>query len=228
VKGIAITPKHSRVEGRAPTVVGSTDHSQGRWVRPTRTTGPKVASRWPGSSGSDNEDVWFQAPTPRDAAAAARALLRSGLIRLYRPDHLVRLGLGLTRYGAGPAVGAMAGACLYPEATAIIDDTGAVSMRELDGRCSAVADGLHAAGLWGGDAIGLLARNSAAFYETAVGASRLGLDVAYLNTGFVAAQVAELAESHRLEAVVHDPEFADRIPRRTQNATDRHHRSAHR
>ncbi|MGE5156009.1 MAG: AMP-binding protein, partial [Betaproteobacteria bacterium] len=97
--------------------------------------------------------------------------------------------------------------------TAIVDDSGSATMRQLDQRCSAVADGLRALGLAAGDGIGLLARNSAAFYETAVGASRLGLDVTYLNTGYVRDQIAALVSQRRLRGLVYDPEFADRVPR---------------
>jgi fatty-acyl-CoA synthase len=165
--------------------------------------------------GGDNVDMWLRVPTPREAAAAAGAVLRSGLVRLYRPDHLVRLGLDLTRYGMSPATGPVAGACLYPDAPAVVDDSGVATMRELDERCSAVADGLYAAGLGAGDRIGVLARNSRALYETAVGASRLGLDVTYLNTGFVADQIAEVVGTRRLHGVVHDLEFADLVPRST-------------
>jgi fatty-acyl-CoA synthase len=45
-----------------------------------------------------------------------------------------------------------------------------------------------------------------------VGASRLGLDVTYVNTGFVADQVARLATGQQLAGLVCDPEFADRVP----------------
>jgi acyl-CoA synthetase (AMP-forming)/AMP-acid ligase II len=161
----------------------------------------------------DNVVMWVRIPRPQEAVAAAGSLVRSGLIRLYRPDHLVRVGLGLARYQMSPATGPMAAACLYPDAPGIIDDSGSATMRELDDRCSAVADGLYHAGLRAGDAIGVLARNSRAFYEATVGASRLGLDVTYLNTGFAADQLADIVAARSLHWLIHDPEFADRVPR---------------
>jgi fatty-acyl-CoA synthase len=100
----------------------------------------------------------------------------------------------------------------YPTAQAMVDDAGVLSMRDLERRCDAVAQGLSAAGLWRGDGVGLLARNSAAFYEVAVGASRLGLDVTYLNTGFTADQIADVVERQAVRAVVYDEEFTDRVP----------------
>lgn len=150
--------------------------------------------------------------TPWETAAGASALARSGLVRLYRPDHLARIGLRLARYQMGPGMGPTAGATLYPGAVGLVDDEGRASMRECDARCAAVAQGLRDIGLVAGDAIGVLARNSAAFYQVAVAASRLGVDLAYLNTGFTPDEVAALGERHRLRAIVYDTEFADRLP----------------
>ncbi len=151
-------------------------------------------------------------PTPRDAFIAARSLVSSGLVRPYRPDHLLQIGLGLARYKMGPAAGPMVGASAYPDALAIVDDSCSWTMRQLDQRCTAVADGLWAAGFRSGDAVGLLARNSSFFYEAVVGASRLGLDVTYLNTGFVTDDIAVLSAGRRLRGLIYDPEFADRVP----------------
>ena len=112
----------------------------------------------------------------------------------------------------GPGMGPIAGAAFYPDAVALVDDTESVTMRELDARCSAAAYGLSSIGLSAGDTIGILARNSAALYEVAVGASRLGVDIAYLNTGFTARQIAELVDRYRLRALAYDTEFAGRVP----------------
>ena len=151
-------------------------------------------------------------PTPADVLAGAQAMLRSGLVRLYRPDRLLRLSEDLLRYRMTPATGASPGASLYPDAPGIIDDSGAITMRELDRRCSASADGLYAGGLRGGDHIGVLARNSESFYEVAVGASRLGLHVTYLNVGFTLDQLRAIVAERRLQAIIHDAEFGDRVP----------------
>ena len=147
---------------------------------------------------------------PGGPAAAVSALVRSGLLRPHWPTRLVRVGRAALRYGLGPGCGPVAGAALYADAPAFVDDTGAATFGQLEDRCQALATGL-AAGLSPGATIALLGRNSAAFYQVMVAASRCGLDVLYLNTGFPAAQVAELA-SHGLAAIVYDAEFADRIP----------------
>jgi acyl-CoA synthetase (AMP-forming)/AMP-acid ligase II len=148
---------------------------------------------------------------PRELLAASLALGRSGLVRPARPGQLTRIGWGLVSHGAGPGFGPLAGAAFSPGRPGIIDDNGPVSFGTLEQRCDAVAAGL-AAVLPPGDTIGLLARNSAGAYQTMVAASRCGLDVLYLNTGFSAGQIAAVASSRGVRALVHDREFASQVP----------------
>ena len=150
-------------------------------------------------------------PDPRVLLTASLAFARSGLVRPYRPDHLSRAGWGLLRYGAGPGFGPQAGALFCREAPGIVDDDGLVSFGDLEERCDAVAAGLGAI-LSRGDRVGLLARNSAGFYQAMVGAARCGLDVLYLNTGSSADQIAEAATRREVRALVHDAEFASKVP----------------
>jgi acyl-CoA synthetase (AMP-forming)/AMP-acid ligase II len=151
--------------------------------------------------------------SPAQAAIVVLALARSGLLRLYRPDQLASIASALARYGFGPGVGPTVGSACYPTAPAIVDDTGRWTMRQLDGWCSGLADTLRRRGVSAGDRVGLLGYNSAAFYATAVGASRLGADVVYLNTGFTADQIADVARRYPMRLAVSDPELAERLPR---------------
>ncbi len=152
-----------------------------------------------------------QLPGPQALLTAALGFARSGLLRPYRPDRVPQLGWGLLRYGAGPAFGPLLGASVCPDRLAIIDDDGAVNFRDLEARCTAVAGGL-AARLPAGGTVGLLARNSAGFYQAMVGAARAGLDVVYLNPGFSAGQVAEVVAARGIRVLVHDEEFAGKVP----------------
>ena len=149
---------------------------------------------------------------PRELSAATRALVRSRLLRPYRPNQLARVGMGLRRYGFGPAMGPLAAATLYPSSPGLLDETEAYSQAQLEAACSGVAAGLRDAGLTAGDGLGLLARNSAGFYLAMVGAARAGVDVTYLNTGFTAEQVADVVQAQGLRAVVYDEELAGRVP----------------
>lgn len=123
----------------------------------------------------------------------------------------MRFGLGLIRHGAGPGWGPLAGATLYPDAPAITDDRGAVTFRELEERCEAAAREL-AARLSPGDVVAILGRNSSLFYLTIVAATRCGADVLYLNTGFSPEQIADAVSRNGVRAIVHDAEFARRVP----------------
>ncbi len=147
----------------------------------------------------------------RDLMAASVALARSGLVRPYRPDRLLRLGSGLLRYGPGPGFGPLAGATFCADTQGIVDDDGAITFGRLEEQCDAVSAGL-ATLLSPGDRVGLLARNSAGFYQAMVGAARCGLDVLYLNTGFSADQIADIVTERRVQALVHDAEFAAKVP----------------
>jgi fatty-acyl-CoA synthase len=151
------------------------------------------------------------APDPRVLLATSLALGRSGLVRPYRPDRMARVGWGLARHGAGPGFGPQAGAAFCRDMPGIVDDDGLVSFGLLEERCDAVADGFGAI-LARGDTVGLLARNSAGFYQAMVGAARRGLDVLYLNPGSTADQIAELARRRGMRALAHDAEFASKVP----------------
>ncbi len=149
--------------------------------------------------------------SPRALLAASLAFARSGLVRPYNPGRLPRIGWGLLRHGAGPGFGPAAGAAFCPDRTAIVDDGGRVAFGRLEERCDAVAARL-AAILPPGGRIGLLARNSAGFYQTMVAAARCGLDVLYLNTGSSPDQVADAMARRGARVLVHDAEFAAKVP----------------
>jgi acyl-CoA synthetase (AMP-forming)/AMP-acid ligase II len=161
----------------------------------------------PGSPGTPHRPDSSRQPGP---LAVVGALVHSGLLRPRPPVRALHVGRAALRYGLGPGCGPVAGAAFCAGAAALVDDTGTTTFGQLEERCEALADGL-AAKLGPGGAIALLGRNSAAFYQVMVAASRCGLDILYLNTGFPAAQIAELA-GQGVAAIVHDAEFADRIP----------------
>lgn len=149
---------------------------------------------------------------PDETLAVTQALVKSGLIRPYRPDQAVAIARGVLTYGLGPGVGPTVGSVVYPDEIAYIDDEGRYTFTELQASCSAVAVGLQDAGLREGERLGILGRNTVGFYLSLVGASRAGVDVGYLNTGFTAEQVADVCEREGLKAVAYDEEFAERVP----------------
>lgn len=141
--------------------------------------------------------------------AAARVLVKSGLLKPARPDQLLGMALALARWGITPATGYAAGAARHPRQPAIIDDAGVLTWRDVDSRTDRVAGELRARGISEGDAVGLLARNGRGFVEASTALSKCGADVLYLNTGSAKSQIDEVLTREQATAVVHDAEFGD-------------------
>src|SRR5438270_1342375 len=142
-----------------------------------------------------------------DMAAAAKVLTSAGLVSPVRPDRLLGMALSFSRWGFSPAAAYAAGAARDPDRIAVIDEREAVSYAEIDRRSTAVAHALADRGVHVGDAVALLARNSAAFIVAQVAISKLGADTLYLNTGFAGPQLGDVLMSEKASAIVADEEF---------------------
>ena len=139
----------------------------------------------------------------------AKVLARSGLLAPARPDRLLGMALAVARWGITPATGYAAGAARHPSRTALVDDDGGLSWREVDRRTDRIASELRARGLRDGDAAGLLARNGRGLVEGAVALAKVGVDVLYLNTGSAAGPLAQVLDREGATAVLHDAEFTE-------------------
>ena len=142
-----------------------------------------------------------------DGVAAVKVLVRTGMLAPVRPDKLVGMGLSVARWGSSPAGAYAIGAIREPDRLAVIDERESVTYAEIDRRSTAVAHALKQRGVAAGDAVALLARNSAAFVVAQVAISKLGADVLYVNTGFAGPQLGDVLESEKAAAVIADEEF---------------------
>jgi len=140
-------------------------------------------------------------------AAAAKVLARAGVMRPVRPDRLLGMALSFGRWGMSPAAAYAAGAARDPDRAGGVDERESVSYLDVDRRSTAVAHALRERGVHAGDAVALLARNSAAFVVAQAAISKLGADALYLNTGFAGPQLGEVLLSEGATAVVADEEF---------------------
>jgi len=136
--------------------------------------------------------------------AGARVLLRAGLLQPGRPDQLLGVALAVARWGLTPATGYAAGAARHPRRPALVDDAGALTWREVDGRTDRIAGELRRRGVQDGDAVGLLARNGRGFVQTTTALAKCGADVLYLNTASGGPQLGEVLAREKAVAVVHD------------------------
>ncbi len=147
-----------------------------------------------------------------EVSGVSVALIKSGVWRSARPNHLVPIERALRQWGQSmAALGAIA-AIRFPEQPAVIDERGMITYRELDRRCSRVAAGLHAQyGIVAGGKVAVLCRNHRGFLEATLAASRLGADVLFVNTEFAPPQLKAVLERHRPDLLIHDEEFAGAV-----------------
>jgi acyl-CoA synthetase (AMP-forming)/AMP-acid ligase II len=137
-----------------------------------------------------------------------RTLGQTGIVRPTRPDRLVRAGLALVKWGPTPAAGYAASAARDPDATAIIDELGTLTFRQVHERSNALASQLARRGIGEGDAIAILARNHRGFVDAVVACSKLGCHSLFLNTMFAGPQITDVCEREQPAAIIYDEEFA--------------------
>jgi acyl-CoA synthetase (AMP-forming)/AMP-acid ligase II len=143
----------------------------------------------------------------RDGAVAARILTEAGIIRPYAPWVLAGLVNTLRKWSTVPAGGFRTLALRDPHGTAIIDELGSMTWRELHSRTNALANGLRDRGVRPGDGVAVMCRNHRGFIEASIAVSKLGADVLYLNTAFAGPQLADVLAREEPRVVVYDEEF---------------------
>jgi fatty-acyl-CoA synthase len=139
------------------------------------------------------------------------ALTNAGIVRPQRPDRLARTALAFLRWGPTPAAGYAANSARYPDETAIIDELGTLTFKEVHERTNALAHALREDGVKEGDSVGIMCRNHRGFIEAYVALSKLGANALFLNTAFSGPQLADVAKREEPKALIYDHEFADLI-----------------
>src|SRR3954463_5868651 len=89
----------------------------------------------------------------------AKTLAEAGILRPPRPDHIVGAVRALIRFGPTPAGGYTASYERYAGETAVIDELGTLTFREVHERTNGLARALKSDGIGVGDAIGVMCRN---------------------------------------------------------------------
>src|SRR6516225_6900302 len=144
-------------------------------------------------------------------ATAARALLRSGLLSPPSPGAGVRLIREARRGGTNPVTLLAVTAARWPNRTAIIDDDGALTYRELQSETESLALELSGDGVGPGQAVGVMCRNGRGFVKGFFAAAMVGADVVLVNTDFRTDALAAALSAHRITAMVADDEFAEQV-----------------
>jgi fatty-acyl-CoA synthase len=145
-----------------------------------------------------------------DEAYFAALCVRSGVVGLDPPHRIVQTLLALERYGLlGGA--AAAGAIRHGDLTAIVDERGEISYKELDEHSNAIANAWLEQGLEPEEGVAILARNHRGFLESVFAAAKCGARIVLLNTSFAGPQIREVAEREGTDLLVYDDEYADML-----------------
>jgi acyl-CoA synthetase (AMP-forming)/AMP-acid ligase II len=146
-----------------------------------------------------------------DRLHTAKTLFDTGIIRPTRPDKLLRVGVALQRWGPTPAAGYTASTIRYPDETAIVDELGTLTFREVHERTNALAHALSDAGILEGDGVAIMCRNHRGFIDATVACSKLGANALYLNTAFAGPQITDVVAREKPVAIIYDAEFEDLV-----------------
>ncbi|CCH28584.1 Acyl-CoA synthase [Saccharothrix espanaensis DSM 44229] len=136
-------------------------------------------------------------------------LVRAGVVRPMGPGRLVGVLDAYLRWDLTIASGFAIGAARHPDRTAVVDDLGSLSYREVDLRTTRLAHGLRGLGVDAGGRVAVLCRNHRGFVETVTACVKLGAHVVLLNTGLSASQIAVVLREQEVSVVVADTEFRD-------------------
>jgi fatty-acyl-CoA synthase len=133
-------------------------------------------------------------------------IIGSGVFRLGRPQNYAAMAADFWRWGESGMLPALS-ARRTPHRAAIIDDEGTLTCKELDEAVNAVAHGLLAKGVRGGDGVAILARNHRWFVVANYGCARVGARIILLNSEFSGPQIKEVAEREGAKLIIYDDEY---------------------
>jgi fatty-acyl-CoA synthase len=157
-----------------------------------------------------------------DNLGLLQTMWRARLIAPMRPDKYLRMGAAMRRVGMTATVGFATAAQRCPDRTALIDERGTLTWKQLDDRCDALAAALQdLAGALGSDVaagaapktVAVMCRNHRGFIEALVGSNRIGSDVLLLNTSFAGPALAEVVDREGADVVIYDEEFTEIVDR---------------
>jgi fatty-acyl-CoA synthase len=137
-------------------------------------------------------------------------MFEAGAFKLEPPQNVAAMVADIRRWGEFGMIPAL-NARRTPNRTAIIDDDGEMTFKELDDAANAVANGLLAIGVKGGDGLALLIRNHRWFLIAAYGAAKVGVKLILLNSEFSGPQIKEVSEREGAKLIIFDDEYTKAV-----------------
>jgi fatty-acyl-CoA synthase len=139
-----------------------------------------------------------------------RKIFESGAIGLESPLNYAAMAVDMRKWGEFGMLPSH-NARRNPHGVAVIDEEGELTYKELDEAAHAVANGLIAKGVGGGDGVALLARNHRWFVIANYGAARTGARIILLNSEFSGPQIKEVAEREGAKVIIYDDEYTKAV-----------------
>src|SRR6195952_105510 len=140
----------------------------------------------------------------------AMKMFEAGAFKLEAPQNIAAMVADIRRWGEFGMIPAL-NARRNPNGTAIIDDDGELTFKELDDAANAVANGLLALGVRGGDGVALLIRNHRWFLIGLYGAAKVGVRLILLNSEFSGPQIKEVSEREGAKLIIFDDEYTKAV-----------------
>ena len=130
----------------------------------------------------------------------------AGAFKLEPPQNVAAMVADIRRWGEFGMIPAL-NARRTPNRAAVVDDDGEITFKELDDAAHAVANGLLAMGVKGGDGVAILARNHRWFLVAVYAAARVGARIILLNSEFSGPQIKEVSEREGAKLIIYDDEY---------------------
>ena len=137
-------------------------------------------------------------------------MIESGAFGIEPPQNLFGMVADVRKWGEVGMIPAL-NARRTPYRTAIIDDEGTMTFGELNDASNAVANGLLAMGVTGGDGVAILARNHRWFLIANYGAARVGARLILLNTEFSGPQIRDVSAREGARVIIYDDEYSEAV-----------------
>jgi fatty-acyl-CoA synthase len=140
----------------------------------------------------------------------ALKMFEAGAFKIEPPQNVAAMVADIRRWGEFGMIPAL-NARRTPDRTAIIDDDGEMTFKELDDAANAVANGLLALGVRGGDGVALLIRNHRWFLIALYGAAKVGVRLILLNSEFSGPQIKEVSDREGAKLIIFDDEYTKAV-----------------
>jgi fatty-acyl-CoA synthase len=137
-------------------------------------------------------------------------MFSAGAFKLEPPQNIAAMVADIRRWGEFGMIPAL-NARRTPNRAAVVDDDGEITFKELDDAAHAVANGLLAMGVNGGDGVAILARNHRWFLIAVYGAARVGARIILLNSEFSGPQIKEVSEREGAKLIIYDDEYCQAV-----------------